>query len=161
MTMAETLESLGSRDEVIEATVEVLGHALGVSRVISIEKGGQTGYLNAAVIKHEYHAPEVPSALGAMMPEEFAAPLFEGEGDHGPLVINDSGSGSPMPRETVTRFHICSELMVPLKLNQDVIALIDIEECGEPREWTSDEIEFADKLAHQASVAIAHLSALT
>ena len=160
MTMSQTLESLESRDEVIEAAVSVLGHALGVSRVIAIEKGGQTGYLNSAVIKHEYRDPEVPSTLGAMMPEEFSALLFQGEGERPPVVINDSGSGSPMPRETVARLHICSELMVSLMLNQSVTALIDIQECGQPREWTRDEIEFAEKLAHQASVVITHLAVL-
>jgi GAF domain-containing protein len=159
MTMSQTLESLGSKEEVIEAMVEVLGHALGVSRVIAIEKGGQTGYLNAGVIKHEYHIPEVPSTLGAMMPEEFFAPLFQGEGQ-GPLVISDSAAASPMPRDTIARLHVCSELMVPLKLHDDVIALIDIQECNEPRQWTRDEIEFADKLAHQASITVAHLAAL-
>src|SRR5262249_25781545 len=66
MSMSQTLESLRSRDEVVEAMVSVLGHALGVSRVIAIERGGQTGYLNAAVINHEYHQDEVPSTLGAI-----------------------------------------------------------------------------------------------
>jgi PAS domain-containing protein len=154
------LESLDSKNEIIGAMVEVLGHALEVSRVIAIEKGGQTGFLGAGVIKHEYLAPEVPSTLGAMLPEEFAAPLFAGEGETGPLVINDSATGSRMPRDTVTRLHICSELMVPLKLHDAVIAVIDIQECVWPRQWSRDEIEFADKLAHQASVAISHLAAL-
>jgi hypothetical protein len=93
------------------------------------------------------------------MPEEFSAPLFQGEGQ-GALVINDSAAESPMPRDTVTRLHICSELMVPLKAQDGVIALVDIQECGQLREWTRDEIEFADKLAHQASVRVAHLAAL-
>src|SRR5262249_27830042 len=153
MGMSQTLESLRSRDEVIEATVSVLGHALGVSRVIAIEKGGQTGYPNGAVIKHEYHDPQVPSTLGAMVPEEFAGPLFEGEGAQAPIVVNDSANGSLMPRETVARLHICSELMVPLNEDRDVVALIDIQQCNDPREWSRDEIDFAEKLAHQASVA--------
>jgi len=160
MSMSQTLESLRSRDEVVEAMVSVLGHALGVSRVIAIERGGQTGYLNAAVINHEYHQDEVPSTLGAIVPEEFAGPLFEGESAQAPIVINDSASDSRMPRETVARLHICSELMFPLRENQGVVALVDIQQCDNPREWTRDEIEFADKLAHQASVAITHLAAL-
>src|SRR5262249_13127744 len=131
-----------------------------VSRVIAIEKGGQTGYPNGAVIKHEYHDPQVPSTLGAMVPEEFAGPLFEGEGAQAPIVVNDSANGSLMPRETVARLHICSELMVPLNEDRDVVALIDIQQCNDPREWSRDEIDFAEKLAHQASVAITHLAAL-
>jgi GAF domain-containing protein len=158
--MSQTLEALGSKDEIIEAVVGVLGHALGVSRVIAIERGGQTGYLNAAVVKHEYHDPDAPSTLGAMIPEESAAQLFEGEGAQWPLVVNDSASGSPMPSETVTRLHICSELLLSLRMKEGVVALIDIQQCGQPREWTRDEVDFADKLAHQASVAITHIGAL-
>jgi len=157
--MSQTLESLGSRDEIIEAVVGVLGHALRVSRVLAIERGGQTGYLNAAIVRHEYHDPDVSSALGAMMPEEFGA-LFEGEGAREPVVVNDSAGGSPMPPETVTRLHICSDLLLSLRMNGGVAALIDIQQCDQPREWTRDEIDFADKLAHQASIALTHLEAL-
>ena len=159
MGMSQTLESLGSRGEIVEAVVGVLGHALGVSRVIAVEKSSQTGYLNAAVVTHEYRRSDVPTTLGAMMPEELA-PLFEGEGAHGPVIVNDSASGSPIPRQTVTRLHICSDLLLSLRTNETVVALIDIQQCDQPREWTRDEVEFAEKLAHQASVAITHIEAL-
>jgi GAF domain-containing protein len=57
--LSEALQLLQTSDELLNAVVEVLGHALGVSRVVTLDLTNDT-----ATINHEFKGPNVRSGLG-------------------------------------------------------------------------------------------------
>jgi len=60
--LAEALQRLRTPDDLKEAVVEVLGHALGVSRAAIIDFDNDTGPVS---IQHEFKSPNTKSAVGA------------------------------------------------------------------------------------------------
>jgi len=52
------------------------------------------------------------------------------------------------------RFQIRANLVVPLLQGQHLWGLLCIHQCGQPRDWLSDEIEFAKQVGEHLAVAI-------
>jgi PAS domain S-box-containing protein len=61
---------------------------------------------------------------------------------------------SPCHLKILKRFQIRANLVVPLLQGQHLWGLLCIHQCGQPRDWLSDEIEFAKQVGEHLAVAI-------
>ncbi|MEG5001064.1 PAS domain S-box protein [Microcoleus sp. B4-D4] len=61
---------------------------------------------------------------------------------------------SPCHLKILKRFQIRANLVVPLLQGQHLWGLLCIHQCGQPREWQEDEIEFARQVGDHLAVAI-------
>lgn len=157
MRLSESFHGLKSRDEVLEAAVEVLGHALGVSRVIAMEMD-ERRTSTAYGVKCEYKAPDVPAASETAFSEDFANEVFSASKESGHFASDRSESRSLMSAAMVSRLHVLSELAIPVKVDGAVQALLYLHQCDHVREWSPGEIEFAERLGGQAASALGQIT---
>ncbi len=61
---------------------------------------------------------------------------------------------SPCHLRILKRFQIRANLVVPLLQGQHLWGLLCIHQCGQPREWQPDEIEFAKQIGEHLAIAI-------
>ena len=151
--LSEALQRLRSPEEVKEAVVEVLGHALGASRVIVVEfnLSGQT-----APVTQEYRQPSAKSALGATFGESLVARVASSVSSQ-PIVIDGSEEQSLMGAEKAAELDVKSELAVPIRVNGKTEAIVYVHQCDQVREWEHEEIEFAERVARQLSLSLSNL----
>ncbi|MFP5263316.1 MAG: GAF domain-containing protein [Blastocatellia bacterium] len=154
--LSEALQRLRTPEEVMEAVVEVLGHALAVSRAIIIEFG-EDG--RPAPVRHEYHTATVKPAAGASFKADMAEEIGASPGGE-PVVITDSRQKSLMDADTLTGLQVLSEMALPVKLEGATRGVIYLHQCDRVREWQRDEIEFADRVARQLSLSLSNVRSL-
>jgi GAF domain-containing protein len=150
--LSEAMQQLSSRDEVMEAAVEVLGHALDVSRAMIVEFDER----GSASIRHEHVAQGIEWAVGADLAPGFAETWVGGK----PITINDSRKRSLLSEEARERLQVLSEMAVPIKLDSAIRAFIYLHQVDRTRDWQADEIQFAERVARQVSLSIAKLEAI-
>ena len=155
--LAEALQRLHTEQELKEAVVEVLGHALGVSRAAIIDFDKATGPLS---IQHEFTSPNTKSAVGATFRattlQETIATASGGE----PLAITDSSAQSLLGVEQAKQLDVLSELVIPVKYDGKTRSIIYLHQCDRVRIWHQDEIQFADRVGRQMSLSLANVAAL-
>ncbi|NJK70397.1 MAG: PAS domain S-box protein [Microcoleus sp. SU_5_3] len=61
---------------------------------------------------------------------------------------------SPCHLKILKRFQIRANLVIPLRQGQHLWGLLCIHQCGQPRNWQEDEIEFARQVGDHLAVAI-------
>lgn len=154
--LSEALQRLRTPAEVMEAVVEVLGHALAVSRAIIIEfdEDGKP-----APVRHEYHTATVKPAAGAGFKEGMAEEVAASPGGE-PVVIPDSRQRSLMDAPTLSELQVLSEMALPVKLEGATRGIIYLHQCDRVREWQRDEVEFADRVARQLSLSLSNVHSL-
>lgn len=154
--LSEALQRLRSDEEVKEAVVEVLGHALGASRVIVVEFDEEE---KPQPVTQEYHQPTVKSAVGAT----FTDTLFSrvsAAGNGNPTAITDAKAQSLMGPETAEALGVLSELILPIRVEGKTRAIIYVHQCDREREWDNEEIDFADRVVRQLSLSLSNLRSL-
>ena len=154
--LSEALQRLRTPDEVMEAVVEVLGHALGVSRVLIVPLNDKGEALPA---RHEFVAQGMKPAAGA----SFASPELTRLAvlaDAEPVAIDDSRQSSPMGSARAAELEVLSEMMVPVRIEGATRALLYLHQCDRPRQWQRDEIEFADRVARQLALSLTNVHSL-
>jgi PAS domain S-box-containing protein len=151
--LSEALQRLRSPKEVKEAVVEVLGHALGASRVMIVEinESGETD-----PVTQEYRQPSAKSALGATFGKSLVARVASSMGSQ-PLLIAGSDEQSLMGAEMAAELDVKSELAVPLRVDGKTEAIVYVHQCDRVRGWEHDEIEFAERVARQLSLSLSNL----
>jgi GAF domain-containing protein len=154
--LSEALQRLRSAEELKEAVVEVLGHALGASRVIVVEFNEQG---QPEPVKQEYRDPTRKSALGAAFAESLAARVQASKGSQ-TIAIADSREDSLMGRETAEELGVRSELAIPIRLDGKARAAVYVHQCDNAREWEPDEIEFTERVVNQLSLSLSNLRLL-
>jgi GAF domain-containing protein len=151
--LSEALQRLRTPEEVMEAVVEVLGHALGVSRALIVplnDKG------DARPVQHEFVAYGSKPAAGASFASSELtrlAALADGE----PLTISDSQQASPMGIDNVKELQVLSEMIVPVRIEGATRALLYLHQCDRKREWQRDEVEFADRVVRQLALSLSNV----
>ncbi|MEW6208546.1 MAG: GAF domain-containing protein [Acidobacteriota bacterium] len=157
LSLSESLQRLRSRDELLEAAVEVLGHALAVSRAaaITLTDAGQ-----AEPVRIEYRSEGVKSAVGATFANEVILKLLSATQNGDPVSITDSHAGSPMSAEWVSALQVASEMIIPLRVEGQTRAFIYLHQCDRQKEWGEDETEFAARVGRQLSLSLTNLRAL-
>ncbi|HSQ18754.1 MAG TPA: GAF domain-containing protein, partial [Blastocatellia bacterium] len=155
--LSESLQRLRSADEVKEAVVEILGHALGASRVIVVElnERGQP-----EPVKHEYRRSSVKSALGVTFAETLAAGVTASNEEARSIAIADSHQHSLAGPQTADDLGVLSELATPINLDGETREIIYVHQCDRARDWDHDEIEFTERVVRQVSVSLWSLRSL-
>lgn len=154
--LSEALQRLRSADEVKEAVVEVLGHALGASRVLVVEIDDEN---KAGSVKQEYRQPSAKSAVGASFGEALAAgvtALQSGES----IVLTDSREKSLMTPDLVESLSVLSELALPIRVEGKTRGVLYVHQCDRTREWDEDEVEFAERVVRQLALSLSNLRSL-
>jgi GAF domain-containing protein len=154
--LSEALQRLRSPDEVKEAVVEVLGHALGASRVIVVEFNDQD---KPEPVKQEYRQPSAKSALGVTFGEILVTGVAGLESTR-PIAINDSRENSLAGREAAAELGVLSELAVPIRVDGKTRAIVYVHQSDRVREWDQEEIEFAERVVRQLSLSLSNLRSL-
>jgi GAF domain-containing protein len=155
--LSESLQRLRSADELKEAVVEVLGHALGASRVVVVEFGDKD---QPEPVKQEFRNSAIKSALGVTFRQEFAASVAAAAPEGQPIAIPDSKVRSLAGEESAGNLGILSEIAAPIRFEDKTQAVVYVHQCDRVREWESDEIEFAERVARQVALCLANISAL-
>ncbi len=62
-------------------------------------------------------------------------------------------------RQTYAALDIRSSLIVPLMFRSDVLAILALHQCGEPRTWKDDEVQLGFMVADQASLSLSQIRA--
>jgi GAF domain-containing protein len=153
--LSEALQQLRTHGEVMDAVVEVLGHALGVSRALIVpldDKG------DPMPVRHEYAAQGVKPAVGATFASGELTRLAT-LADAEPLAISDSQQASPMGAARASELQVMSEMMVPVRVDGMTRAFLYLHQCDRARDWQADEIEFADRVARQLSLSLTNVQA--
>jgi len=153
--LSEALHNLRTPGEVMEAVVEVLGHALGVSRALIVPLDDKS---DAMPVRHEFVAQGVKPAAGVT----FASPeltRLAALADAEPMAINDSRHASPMGNDRASELQVMSEMIVPVRIAGTMRALLYLHQCDRTREWQQDEIEFADRVARQLALSLTNVMA--
>ncbi|HJQ25838.1 MAG TPA: GAF domain-containing protein [Blastocatellia bacterium] len=149
--LSEALQKLRTPGEVMDAVVEVLGHAMGVSRALIVpldDKG------DPMPVRHEFAAQGVKPAAGVTFGSGELTRLAT-LADAEPLAINDSQKASPMGAERAAELQVMSEMIVPVRVDGVMRAFLYLHQCDRARDWQTDEIEFADRVARQLSLSLA------
>jgi len=153
--LSEALQRLRSRDEVLEAAAEVLGHALGVSRAVIVELNDDG---SARPVKHEYRLETVKSAVGVALAPSLAERVKAAGNE--PIAIGDSREQPLAGDAAATELKILSELAVPVRVEGATCAIVYLHQSDRLREWQADEIEFADRVARQLGLSLFNVKAL-
>jgi GAF domain-containing protein len=153
--LSEALQRLHTTDELMEAAVEVLGHALGASRVIAVnfEDAGVT-------VTHEYRAPDVQSATGASFTPDAARSIQQAIAGGEPVAITESQPESLMGKEVAGGLGVQSEMLVPIRRDGQAVGALYLHQCDRLREWQPDELQFADRVGRQLSLSLSNLAIL-
>ncbi|HEY6332054.1 MAG TPA: GAF domain-containing protein, partial [Blastocatellia bacterium] len=161
IALSEALHGLGSRRELLEAAVEVVGHAVGASRTLILqpetpEASGATVY----VVRYEYCAENITPALGRSISRETLGRAVDAGQERTSLVIDDSERESLMPAAMVKELHVLSEVAVPIKAGDDLPWLLWVQRCDYLRPWTRDEVAFVERVARQIAIARTNIESL-
>ncbi|MEK6325755.1 MAG: GAF domain-containing protein [Acidobacteriota bacterium] len=151
--LSEALQRLRSPDEVKEAVVEVLGHALGASRVMAVEFNEKG---NTKPVTQEYRQPSAKSASGATFEEALVSRVASSAGTQA-IAIAGSEEPSLMGAEMAAELDVMSELAVPIRVDGKTQGIVYVHQCDRVREWEHDEIEFAERVARQLSLSLSNL----
>ena len=151
--LSESLQRLRSAEEVKEAVVEVLGHALAASRVIVVEFDDQN---RPEPVKQEYRQPSAKSALGATFGEALFAGVAASVSGQ-PIAIGDSQGQSLAGVGTAAELGVLSELAAPIRVEGKTRGIVYVHQCDRVREWDREEIEFAERVVRQLSLSLSNL----
>lgn len=153
--LSESLQRLRSAEEVKEAVVEVLGAALGASRVMIVElKDNQP-----APVSHEYHQPAVKSAKGTTFGSSLVTGITESKGTE-PITISNSSEQSLAGKDIATELELQSELAARVVMDGKIHSIVYVHQCDRKREWDHEEIEFAERVAQQLALSLTNIRVL-
>jgi GAF domain-containing protein len=155
--LAEALQRLHTPEELKAAVVEVLGHALGVSRAAIIDFDRATAPFS---IQHEFISENTKSAVGATFKGTSLKEIIETASGGEPVAIQDSSTQSLIGKELAKQLDILSELAIPVQYDGKTRSMIYLHQCDRVRTWHPAEIEFADRVGRQLSLSLTNVYAL-
>ncbi|MGV3660291.1 MAG: GAF domain-containing protein [Prosthecobacter sp.] len=155
VALGDALRSLTDPAEVQAAAARVLGVHLQASRAVygEVEHQPDSDYY---ILRHDYHAPDVPSHAGRYRANDFGATLFEAMRAGRTLVVSDVAT-EPKLSEAERQAHAAAEvaayICVPLLKEGRHMAFICVDH-KEPRLWTQSEIAVVEETAERAWAAV-------
>jgi GAF domain-containing protein len=155
--LSEALQRLRSADELKEAMVEVLGHALGASRVVVVEFGEKD---QPEPVKQEFRQSSVKSAIGVTFKRELMAAITAAAPQGQPVAISQAREQSLAGAESAAELAILSEIVVPIRFDDKIHAVVYVHQCDRMRQWEKDEIDFSERVARQVALSLENLLAL-
>ncbi len=150
-------------DEILKTTIQEMRQILDLDRVGIVRLNSHKGWDEGEFIA-ETVTPRFNSALAARVQDHCFGEQYADAYKNGRIhVINDiyAAGLSPCHIEILSQFQVRANLLVPLLQGENLWGLLCIHQCSGPRQWQSDEIEFASKIAVHLGVAIQHAELLT
>ncbi|TAF35662.1 MAG: PAS domain S-box protein, partial [Oscillatoriales cyanobacterium] len=101
--------------------------------------------------------PQYSPSLGAQVHDHCFGEQFAANYEKGYVqAVSDIYQArlSPCHLKILKRFQIRANLVVPLLQGQHLWGLLCIHQCGQPRDWQEDEIEFAKQIGEHLAIAI-------
>jgi adenylate cyclase len=181
--VTNTIRSAPNYRQILQTIVETVGHMFEVDRCIlrPFQEGqladewfvytarwlqpGTLSVLDQTVIDQAIGGAQVLSVQA--QPEweirELAQTVWE---THDVLVINDAQTDehidadpSGQRRNAYEQTSIASSLIVPLILQQELMAVLALHQCQQPRSWHDDEVQLVIMVADQAVLALSQARA--
>lgn len=79
------------------------------------------------------------------------------------VAIDERIQGGTLDRQKLASAYqaanICSSLVVPLICQQELMAVLALHQCGQPRQWMDDEVQLVVMVADQAALALSQARA--
>ncbi len=134
-------------DEVLRGTVEELGRALHVDRVIAAT--GSTP--DALRVTYEWDAPSVePIGVG-----QHALPVARLAAETGrTAVVRDVLADARVAAGSVRPVGVRSVLATPIHVAGELVGTLSLNQANTPRDWTTDEVRLVEAVARELRVAI-------
>jgi GAF domain-containing protein/response regulator RpfG family c-di-GMP phosphodiesterase len=161
-TVTNTIRSALDYRQILQAIVDTVGHMLEVD--VCLLRPFQDGqlvdegfiYQKAAIFSAESETSIYEDDASSVL----AQTVWE---TREVQVIYDVASDERIQGETpeleqrVTAFaaaNICSSLVVPLICQQELLAVLALHQCSQPRLWETDEVQLVSIVADQAALAL-------
>ncbi len=151
--LSEALQLLQTPDELLDAVVEVLGHALSVSRVFVIDLTK-----DKTTINHEFKGANIQSGLGNTIRSAALQRIRNITSQEIRFLVTDNPTQSLIGEQLALSLDVASELAMPVKQNGQPAALLVLHQCGQPRSWNQGEIEFTERVGRQLAISLANLT---
>jgi PAS domain S-box-containing protein len=145
-------------DTMLETSVQELGRAMGVDRCYVLAPGPFPATLENALVRFEYARPGVASVKGIKMPVRNRAR----EGPVGmieePLVISDIRDNPRLVSRRKADLLALTETRALLSARaiygDQVLAILELNQCDEARVWSTDEVDLIAEVAGQLAIGI-------
>jgi PAS domain S-box-containing protein len=145
-------------DTLLETTVDALGSVLEVDRCFVLAPGPFPPTLESALVRFEFCRTGVTSVRGLKMPIRNRAR----EGPVGtieePLAIADIAENPRLVSHRKADLLSLTETRAIISVRaiyaDQVLAVLELNQCFEPRQWTDEEIDLVGEVAAQLAVGI-------
>ncbi|MBD2437641.1 response regulator [Nostoc sp. FACHB-110] len=161
-TVTNTIRSALDYRQILQAIVDTVGHMLEVD--VCLLRPFQDGQLNnegfiyqkAVVASDESNDVVFPIPASSLLSHT----VWE---THEVQVIYDVASDeriqgdNPELEQRIAAFvtaNICSSLVVPLICQQELLAVLALHQCSQPRFWATEEVQLVSMVADQAALAL-------
>ncbi|MBF2073417.1 MAG: GAF domain-containing protein [Synechococcales cyanobacterium C42_A2020_086] len=139
-----------------KTTAKEIRSFLNVDRVAVFRFKPGSGYNRGEIVAEDLQ-PGCVSALGAEVDDhcfgERYATLYQ-QGQTWAIADVEQANLQECYLETLARFQVRANLVVPLLKGEELWGLFCIHQCSGPRHWQAADIEFAKQIAAQLNVAI-------
>ncbi len=166
--VTNTIRSALSYQEILQTIVETVGHMFEVD--CCILRPFQDGRLEDEWFVYTIPAPDegqtpsrTPLSRMDASSSSLAHTLWE---TRQVQVINEAqtdervqGDVKDLRQQAYQAAGISSSLIVPLILQQDLMAVLALHQCGKPRTWEDDEVQLIMMVADQAALALSQARA--
>ena len=147
--LAKELPTDINLEKFLQAVVSQIGQMMDVDRCDLIQMSDS----NELRISNEWRRNDkVPSSVGTAIPvdaEKLAEKLKLTE----PIRVNDTSKIKDKNVKFLAKvLETRSLLVVPIKLNGNILGLIGLHDTNQPREWHDDEVSFLESVAQQLAI---------
>ena len=166
--VTNTIRSALNYQEILQTIVETVGHMFEVD--CCILRPFQDGRL-----EDEWFVYTIPAPNEGQAPSEISLARMDGSSSslahtlwetRQVQVINEvqtderiQGAVQDLRQQAYQAAGIVSSLIVPLVLQQDLMAVLALHQCGKPRTWEEDEVQLIMMVADQAALALSQARA--
>lgn len=167
--VTNTIRSALSYRQILQTIVETVGHMFEVD--CCILRPFQDGRLDDEWFVYTARSPQSDeeSFVNSVVPAQawdfgsLAQTVWETQEV---LVINDASTDEQIDhdptqqrRQAYQKTNIASSLIVPLILQQELMAVLALHQCDHPRIWQDDEVQLVVMVADQAALALSQARA--
>ncbi|NQE35907.1 PAS domain S-box protein [Microcoleus asticus] len=143
-------------ETIFKTTATEVRQLLNADRVVVYRFLPESEWNEGEVVSEDV-LPEYSPSLGAKVHDRCFGEQFAAKYQKGYVqAVSDIYKARLLPchLNILKRFQIRANLVVPLLQGQHLWGLLCIHQCGQPREWQEDEIEFARQVGDHLAVAI-------
>ena len=145
-------------DTILAQTVEEMGKALGLDRCFVLAPGPFPPTLETATVRFEYCKPGIASVRGLKMPLWTRGREGKVAGVEEPLAISDINETPRFVSRRKAELLVLTEtramLCVRAVYGDQVLAVLELDRCYEPHEWSKEEIDLVTEVTAQLAVGI-------